>query len=74
MNDRPSAVERLANPHAVLTRTDLRTLGWERRGVDAIFRECDTVHVPGYSRPVLLVGDYLAYIAENTYRGDRVRA
>jgi hypothetical protein len=30
--------ERLANPDAVLSRTDLRDLGYERRAVDAIFR------------------------------------
>jgi hypothetical protein len=31
---------RLENPEAVLTRTDLRDLGYERRAVDAIFRAC----------------------------------
>jgi len=30
--------ERLANPGAVLSRTDLRELGYERRAIDAIFR------------------------------------
>jgi hypothetical protein len=67
------SAERLANPEAVLTRSDLASLGWNRRGVDAIFRGCPVVAVPGYSRPVVLVRDYRAFIAEHTYRDDRVR-
>jgi len=55
---RPSAAERLANPAAILSRRDLRELGWERRAVDAIFRQLDPVFVPGYSRPAILVSDY----------------
>lgn len=73
MSERPSPVERLANPDAVLTRTDLRQLGWERRAVDAIVRGCPAVAIPGYSRTVILVRDYLAFVEEHTYRGDRVR-
>ena len=73
---RPTASERLQNPDAVLTRSDLRDLGWERRAVDTIMRNCETIHLPGYSRPVIKVGAYLAYLAEHTYEagGDRVRA
>jgi hypothetical protein len=67
------AAARLANPDAILTRTDLAALGWNRRGVDAIFRGCPVVSVPGYGRPVVLVRDYRAFIESNTYRGDRVR-
>ena len=70
---RPSPAERLATPGAVLTRTDLRELGWERRAVDAIVRGCPAVAIPGYSRTVILVGDYQAFLAEHTFRGDRVR-
>lgn len=44
--------ERLANPGAVLSRTDLRELGYERRAIDAIFRACPVELVPGYSRPL----------------------
>ena len=40
MSDRPSPAERLANPDAVLSRSDLRELGDQRRAVDAIFRAC----------------------------------
>jgi hypothetical protein len=35
-----SAAERLANPEAVFSRSDLRELGYERSAVDAIFRAC----------------------------------
>jgi hypothetical protein len=65
--------ERLANPAAFLSRTDLRELGLERRAVDAIFRACPVVALPGYSRPLIRVSDYLALIEESSYRDDRVR-
>jgi hypothetical protein len=64
---------RLENPDAVLTRTDLRELGWERRAVDAIVRACPAVSIPGYSRTVVRVADYLELVERSTYRGDRVR-
>jgi len=70
---RPSPAERLSNPDAVLTRTDLRELGWERRAVDAIVRACPAVAIPGYSRTVVLVRDYLELVEASTFRGDRVR-
>ena len=70
---RTTAAERLANPEAILTRTDLRELGWERRAVDAILRSCPVVILPGYSRPMIRVADYLAFLDANTYRDDRVR-
>jgi hypothetical protein len=56
-----------------LSRSDLRELGLERRAVDAVFRGCPVVVLPGYSRPLIHVGDYLALIEQSTYRGDRVR-
>jgi hypothetical protein len=65
--------DRLANPAAFLSRTDLRELGLERRAVDAVFRACPVVVLPGYSRPLVRVADYEAFIAEHTYRDDRVR-
>ena len=74
MSARPAASERLANPDAVLTRSDLRELGLERRAVDAVFRELPVVVLPGYSRPLVRVGDYLELIERCTFRGDRVRA
>ena len=75
LSARPTPADRLADPNAVLTRGDLRELGWERRAVDAIFRACPTIVLPGYSRPAIRVGDYLELLEQSTYRdGERVRA
>jgi hypothetical protein len=42
--------------------------------VDAVFRACPVVALPGYSRPVLRVRDYLALLEGSTYdRRTRVR-
>jgi hypothetical protein len=65
--------ERLSRQGAFLSRTDLRDLGLERRAVDAIFRACPIVVLPGYSRPLIRVEDYNALIEQSTFRGDRVR-
>jgi hypothetical protein len=69
----PSPAERLANAEALLSRTDLRELGLERRAVDAVFRSCPVVVLPGYSRPLIRVSDYLALLERSTYDGERVR-
>lgn len=66
--------ERLGLPEALLSRTDLRELGLPRRAVDAVFVELDVVVLPGYSRPMVRVGDYLELVGRSTYRDDRVRA
>lgn len=68
-----SAAELLQIPGAVLTRSHLRDLGWERRGVDAIFRALPVVAVQGYSRPMIQVENYLELVERSTYRDDRVR-
>jgi hypothetical protein len=47
----------------------LRELGLERRAVDAVFRACPIVALPGYSRPVVRVRDYLALLDASTYDG-----
>lgn len=65
--------ERLRDPEAFLSRTDLRDLGLERRAVDAIFRTCPIVVLPGYTRPMIRVRAFLELIESATYRGDRVR-
>jgi hypothetical protein len=65
--------ERLTNPEAVLSRTDLSELGYHRRAVDAIFRGCSVVSLPGYSRPLIRVEDFHRFLDEHTYKGDRVR-
>jgi hypothetical protein len=69
-----TAHELLTNPDALLTRSHLRELGLERRAVDAVFRACPVVALPGYTRPLLRVSDFQAFLAEHTYTGrDRVR-
>jgi hypothetical protein len=71
---RPTAAELLATPEALLTRSHLRELGLERRAVDAIFRAVPVVALPGYSRPVIRVRDYLLLLDESTHDGKtRVR-
>lgn len=71
--ERSSAFELLRTPGALLTRTHLRGLGLERRAVDAVFRALPVVALPGYSRPMVRVEDYVEFLERNTYRDDRVR-
>jgi hypothetical protein len=43
--------------------------------IDAVFRECPNIVVPGYSRPAIRVEAYLAFLDGHTYCdrcGDRV--
>jgi len=70
---RPSVGERLGNPDALLSRSDLRDLGLERRAVDSVFRALPVVVLPGYSRPLIRVSDYRDLVERSTYWGDRVR-
>jgi hypothetical protein len=67
------AAELLETPGALLSSSHLRELGLERRAVDAVFRALPVVSLPGYSRPLIRAQDYRAFLAEHTYRGDRVR-
>jgi hypothetical protein len=69
----PVATELLATPEALLTRTHLRELGLERRAVDAVFRALPVVALPGYSRPMVRVQDYIELVERNTFHDDRVR-
>jgi hypothetical protein len=69
----PVATELLATPEALLTRTHLRELGLERRAVDAVFRALPVVALPGYSRPMVRVQDYIELVQRSTFRDDRVR-
>ena len=73
MSALPTASARLADPDAFLSRTDLLELGFQRRAVDAVFRACPVIVLPGYSRPLIRVADYLALVEASTHRGDRVR-
>jgi hypothetical protein len=70
---RRSATELLEIPGALLTRSHLRELGLERRAIDAVFRKLAVVFLPGYSRPLIRVEDYLELVEEFTYRDERVR-
>ncbi len=67
------ATELLQTAGALLTRSHLRDLGLERRAVDAVFRALPVVALPGYSRPMIRVEDYLKLLEHHTFRGDRVR-
>ncbi len=69
----PVATALLVTPEALLTRSHLRELGLERRAVDAVFRALPVVALPGYSRPLVRVQDYLELVERNTFRDDRVR-
>ncbi|MDH4159264.1 MAG: hypothetical protein OEV62_03330 [Actinomycetota bacterium] len=68
-----SVVERLGNPDAFLSRTDLRELGLQRRAVDAVFRALPVIVLDGYSRPLIRVSDYRELVARSTYDEGRVR-
>lgn len=70
---RPSPAVLLETPDALLTRSDLRELGLERRAVDAVFRTLPIVSLPGYSRPLIRARQYLELVEQHTYRDDRVR-
>ena len=70
---RPSPARLLETPGALLTRSHLRELGLERRAIDAVFRALPVVALPGYSRPMIRVEQYLQLVEQNTYRDERVR-
>jgi hypothetical protein len=70
---RPTATDLLETAGALLSRTHLRELGLERRAVDAVFRALPVVVLPGYSRPLVRVADYLELVEQSTYSGNRVR-
>jgi hypothetical protein len=63
----------LVNPEAVLSRSDLRELGYERRAIDAVFRGCPIIALPAYPRLLIRISDYLRFVEQHTYRGDPVR-
>jgi hypothetical protein len=73
MARRPTAAELLCRDGALLTRGHLRELGLERRAIDAVFRACPVVAIPGYSRPLIRSADFQRFLAEHTYEDDRVR-
>jgi hypothetical protein len=68
-----TASERLHVAGAFLSRGDLAALGMSRRCVDAAFKACPVVVLPGFSRPLIKATDFQALIEQNTYEGTRVR-
>ncbi len=66
----PAPAERLANPEALLSRTDLRELGLERRAVDAVFRALPVIVFPGYRRPLVRVANYVELLERSTFNAD----
>ena len=76
MSARPTAAELLRTEGALLTRSDLRELGLERRAIDVVFRECPIIVLPGYTRPMVQREAYLALLEGSTFCdrcADRVR-
>ncbi|HEY7794717.1 MAG TPA: hypothetical protein VIA10_11985 [Gaiellaceae bacterium] len=73
VGSRPSPAELLETPGALLTRSHLRSLGLERRAIDAVFRALPVVELPGYSRPMVRAEEFLELVEHCTYRDDRVR-
>ena len=65
---KPTVAELLENPEALLSRSSLAELGLGRRAIDAVFRSCPVVSLPGYRRGLVRVKDYLAFIDERTAR------
>jgi hypothetical protein len=57
----------------LLTRSDLRELGLERRALDAVFAALPVVRLPGYARPLIREADYLELLEQSSYADDRVR-
>jgi hypothetical protein len=60
-------------PDRLLSRSDLRDLGLERRAIDAVFAALPVVRLPGYARPLIREADYLRLLEESSYVDDRVR-
>ncbi len=69
----PTVAELLQQPDALLTTSHLAQLGLPRRAIDAVLRELEVVFLPGYSRPMVRVGDYRALVDRSTYGANRVR-
>jgi hypothetical protein len=70
---RPTASELLDTPGALLTRSHLVELGLGRSAIDAVFRALPVIALPGTRRPMVRREDYLEFVAQCTYRDDRVR-
>jgi hypothetical protein len=60
-------------PGRLLSRSDLRELGLERRAIDAVFVALPVVRLPGYARPLIRESDYVELLEASVYADDRVR-
>jgi hypothetical protein len=57
----------------LVDRKGLEALGLGRRAIDAIFRACPVVAIPGVRRVYLRRADVAEFLDACTYHGDRVR-
>jgi hypothetical protein len=73
LSDELAACQRARRCLVCGTRTHLRELGLERRAVDSVFRQLDTVVLPGYRRPMVKGADYLELIQVSRNLGPRSR-
>ena len=73
MSERPPASERLRDPDAVLDTSDLTELGYSKRAIEAIHRDCPVERWDSFSRPLIRVRHFLEARERFTYAGDRVR-
>jgi hypothetical protein len=54
----PSVADLLERPGSLLTSTHLAELGLSRKAIDAVWRACPVVILPGYRRPMVRVEDF----------------
>jgi hypothetical protein len=76
VSDRRPAVELLEQGAGVLDSGHLAELGWSRRGMEALWRNCPVIALDDFARPLLRVEAYLAFLEGHTYCdhcADRVR-
>jgi hypothetical protein len=67
MSERSSAAELLARGIGFLDSGHFRELGLSERAIEAVWRDCPTVRLPSFDRPLVPVEAYLAFIADHTY-------
>ena len=72
VTERASAAD-LAKLEAVLTRSDLAELGYERAPSMRSSGDVPVEVWEGYSRPMIRISEFLEWRERSTYRGDRVR-
>jgi hypothetical protein len=68
-----NSAERALTDGCYLSRADLLELGFGTNAVEAIFRHCPVINLPGQRRVFIRSDDFRACIAAHTYDGARVR-